>query len=105
DVWSLGGAVLEMATGKPPWHTLNLRTPVALMNWVKCTDGPPPLPDALSQPLTKFLLRCFEREPTKRATARELLSDPFVSNRHVHAAPKSPAASITDSVSNLDHLS
>ncbi|CAN0527784.1 unnamed protein product, partial [Ectocarpus sp. 8 AP-2014] len=81
DVWSLGGAVLEMATGQPPWHTLNLRTPVALINWVKRTEGPPPLPDSLSQPLTKFLLRCFERDPSKRATAKELLSDPFVAKR------------------------
>ncbi|CAM9828208.1 unnamed protein product [Scytosiphon promiscuus] len=109
DIWSLGGAVLEMATGQPPWHTLNLRTPVALINWVKRTDGPPPLPEGLSQPLTKFLLRCFERNPSKRATAKELLSDPFVAKRRGERAllPKGSAAgSDADSVvSDIDNLS
>ncbi|CBJ32979.1 hypothetical protein Esi_0399_0011 [Ectocarpus siliculosus] len=108
DIWSLGGAVLEMATGQPPWHTLNLRTPVALINWVKRTEGPPPLPDSLSQPLTKFLLRCFERNPSKRATAKELLSDPFVARRRGERvlAPRGSAASDADSVvSDIDNLS
>ncbi|KAG5180304.1 kinase-like domain-containing protein [Tribonema minus] len=35
DIWSLAGAMLEMATGNPPWATLNLRTPVALKEWIK----------------------------------------------------------------------
>ena len=95
--------MLEMATGHPPWHTLNLRTPVALINWVKSTDGPPPLPESLSPPLTAFLLRCFERDPAERATAKQLLSDPFVTRRH-ETVPKS-SASDTDNVSEIDHLS
>lgn len=100
--------MLEMATGQPPWHTLNLRTPVALINWVKRTEGPPPLPESLSQPLTKFLLRCFERDPSKRATAKELLSDPFVAKRRVERVleSKGSAASDADSVvSDIDNLS
>ncbi|CAN0409202.1 unnamed protein product, partial [Hapterophycus canaliculatus] len=109
DIWSLGGAVLEMATGQPPWHTLNLRTPVALINWVKRTEGPPPLPEGLSHPLNKFLLRCFERNPNKRATAKELLSDPFVAKRRGERAllPRgSTAVSDADSVvSDIDNLS
>lgn len=103
DIWSLGGAVLEMATGQPPWHTLNLRTPVALLNWVKRTEGPPPLPEGLSSRLTKFLLRCFERDPKKRATAKELLSDPFVSKRHGEVLKHS--GSDADSVSDIANLS
>lgn len=106
DIWSLGGAVLEMATGQPPWHTLNLRTPVALINWVKRTEGPPPLPEGLSQPLTKFLLRCFERDPSKRASAKELLSDPFVAKRRGERPLFAKAGSDADSVvSDIDNLS
>lgn len=103
--------MLEMATGQPPWHTLNLRTPVALINWVKRTEGPPPLPQGLSQPLTKFLLRCFERDPSKRATARELLSDPFVAKRRGERVllPKKGSAPHSDNadsvVSDIDNLS
>lgn len=95
--------MLEMATGQPPWHTLNLRTPVALLNWVKRTEGPPPLPEGLSSRLTKFLLRCFERDPKKRATAKDLLSDPFVSKRHGEVLKHS--ASDADSVSDIANLS
>lgn len=106
DIWSLGGAVLQMATGHPPWHSLNLRTPVALINWVKRTDGPPPLPQGLSEALTSFLLRCFERDPTKRATATQLLWDPFVAESHVDAAaePFAPGHD-ADGVSDIDNLS
>lgn len=103
DIWSLGGAVLEMATGKPPWQSLNLRTPVALINWVKRTKGPPPLPENLSNPLTQFLVRCFERDPNKRASAKELLSDPFVANRHRTVLKSS--SSKADSVSDIENLS
>ncbi|CAM9121815.1 unnamed protein product [Discosporangium mesarthrocarpum] len=108
DIWSLGGAVLEMATGHPPWHTLNLRTPVALINWVKRTDGPPPLPDILSEPLRLFLLRCFVREPTKRATAPELRGDPFITQRQKQQPrallKASASTSDVDSVSNIESL-
>lgn len=95
--------MLEMATGQPPWHTLNLRTPVALVNWVKNSDGPPPLPEDLSPALTRFLLRCFERDPNKRATAQDLLADPFVTKRPGKVL-KSPGSD-GDSVSDIDNLS
>lgn len=94
---------MEMATGQPPWHTLNLRSPVALINWVKRTNGPPPLPDDLSKPLNNFLLRCFVRDPEKRATARQLLSDPFIVRRD--HPDKDDAVGSPDSVSHIDNLS
>lgn len=98
--------MLEMATGHPPWHTLNLRTPIALVNWVECNDGPPPMPDCLSPPLKRFLLRCFERDPTNRATAKQLLSDPFVVNRQHGTAPgRSSVSDAVGMVSEIDHLS
>lgn len=96
-----------MATGQPPWHTLNLRTPVALINWVKRTEGPPPLPEGLSPLLTNFLLRCFQRDPNKRATAKQLLSDPFVAKYQGELAPPkvSTPGSDEESVSDIDNLS
>lgn len=98
--------MLEMATGHPPWQTLNLRTPVALINWVKRTEGPPPLPESLSLSLNNFLLRCFERDPKKRATAKQLLSDPFVAKHQGELPPKvSSPTSDEGSVSDIDNLS
>lgn len=97
---------MEMATGHPPWHTLNLRTPMALVNWVERNDGPPPMSDCLSPPLRRFLLRCFERDPTKRATAKQLLSDPFVANRrHGTASGRTSVSDAVGVVSEIDHLS
>ncbi len=81
DIWSLGGAVLQMKTGKPPWSSLNLKTPVALIQWIRKSESGPPLPedsDTWSPGLRSFLGRCFIRDSTKRPTARELLSDPFL---------------------------
>ncbi len=80
DIWSLGGAVLQMKTGTPPWSSLNLKTPVALIQWIRKCDTGPPLPEDsdISPALRAFLGRCFIRDPTKRPTARELLSDPFL---------------------------
>ncbi|CAM9693024.1 unnamed protein product [Chrysoparadoxa australica] len=77
DIWSLGGAVLEMATGQPPWATLQFRTPVALATWMRTSSGPPPLPTELSQPMCAFLERCFERESCKRPPAIQLMNDPL----------------------------
>lgn len=95
-----------MATGHPPWHTLNLRTPIALVNWVECNDGPPPMPECLSPSLKRFLLRCFERDPTNRATAKQLLSDPFVVNRqHGTASGRSSVSDAVGMVSEIDDLS
>lgn len=38
----------------------------------------PEIPAELSERAKKFILRCFEPDPDKRATAMELLEDPFL---------------------------
>ncbi|KAH3671182.1 hypothetical protein OGAPHI_000576, partial [Ogataea philodendri] len=44
------------------------------------TNGTPKLkePEALSDTLTKFLDWCLKVDPSERATATELLDDPFI---------------------------
>lgn len=78
DIWSVGGAVLEMLTGEAPWKGLNFASAVALMYHITHSEGPPPLPEHMPPLLRAFLLRCFERDPATRPSARELLSDPFL---------------------------
>ncbi|KAJ8614264.1 hypothetical protein CTAYLR_001129 [Chrysophaeum taylorii] len=78
DIWSVGCTVLQMVTGQPPWKSLKLATPAALMFHVANTADPPPMPDALSPDLRAMLLCCFNRDVDKRPTAEDLLRHAFV---------------------------
>ena len=78
DIWSVGGTVLQMATGDPPWKSLKLRgLSVLLMHVVTC-DKPPPIPESVSSEVCSLLEMCFQREPTLRPSAAELMQHPFV---------------------------
>lgn len=77
DVWSLGCVVLEMATGRRPWASLDNEW--AIMYNI-AQGNPPQLPsnDQLSPKGMHFLKRCFERDPRKRASAAELLQSEWI---------------------------
>lgn len=72
DIWSLGCVILEMATGRRPWASLDNEW--AIMYNI-AQGNPPQLPskDQLSDEGIDFLKRCFEKDPRKRASAAELL--------------------------------
>ncbi|KAE8250918.1 hypothetical protein A4X13_0g4252 [Tilletia indica] len=68
DIWSLGCTIIEMLTGKPPYHDLGgLQAMYRIAE-----DGCPPLPPNLSDSLRNFLLLCFEKEPSDRPSAEIL---------------------------------
>lgn len=71
DVWSLGCAVLEMVTTRPPWAD-TFKHPVEIIEHFSENPGPPPLPDDLSPSLRDFLLACFTWNAAKRPTSHEL---------------------------------
>lgn len=75
-VWSLGIMVIEMIDGEPPFFN---EPPLQAMRRIR--DMPPPsLKNAhkVSSRLRRFLDRMLVRDPASRATASELLTDPFL---------------------------
>ncbi|KAK9475767.1 hypothetical protein V1514DRAFT_339114 [Lipomyces japonicus] len=79
DIWSLGCCVLEMATGRRPWA--NLDNEWAIMYHIAAGHLPSlPMDDQMSELGRNFLVRCFERDPFIRATADELLQDPWITS-------------------------
>lgn len=77
DVWSLGCVILEMATGRRPWASLDNEW--AIMYNI-AQGNPPQMPsnDQLSPQGIDFLKKCFIRDPKKRASAAELLQHEWI---------------------------
>ncbi|XP_056422756.1 mitogen-activated protein kinase kinase kinase 4 isoform X3 [Hyla sarda] len=75
DIWSLGCVLIEMVTGKRPWHEYEHNFQIMY----KVGMGhKPPIPDRLSPEGKDFLSHCMESDPKKRWTASQLLDHPFV---------------------------
>ncbi|RUS75685.1 hypothetical protein EGW08_016551 [Elysia chlorotica] len=75
DIWSLGCVVIEMATGKRPWHELEHNVQIMFRVGM---GSIPPIPDSLCMEGKEFLGCCLVREISKRWTAQQLLDHIFV---------------------------
>ncbi|KAK9463365.1 uncharacterized protein V1516DRAFT_15999 [Lipomyces oligophaga] len=89
DIWSMGCCVLEMATGRRPW--VNLDNEWAIMYHIAAGQQPTlPTPDQITEDGLKFITRCFERDPYVRASAIELLDDPWIRSIRMDSYAESP---------------
>ncbi|CAF1115567.1 unnamed protein product [Rotaria sordida] len=80
DIWSVGCTVIEMATGKMPFHKI-VNTGALLLK-LGNERQPPDIPQELSDTAKDFLAKCFE--PTqKRPSAKDLLNHPFFKTKPV----------------------
>lgn len=77
DIWSFGATVIELLTGDPPYAGLGSMG--ALYRIVE--DASVPLPPDISEDMKDFLRCCFQKDPSKRSTAKELLGHPLLSKQ------------------------
>lgn len=77
DIWSLGCVILEMATGRRPWSTLDNEWAI-MYNIAQGNRPTLPSRDQLSSAGIDFLHRCFECDQMKRPTAAELLQHEWI---------------------------
>lgn len=96
DIWSLSAVLWELVEKAPPYVDLLPRDAVTAI----VRSGMPPLSaDGCSEPLRAFLADCSAMDPSRRPTAMDLLSHPFLSSLarygdmarlldHVHAVER-----------------
>ncbi|KAF8018801.1 hypothetical protein BT93_H3638 [Corymbia citriodora subsp. variegata] len=74
DVWSLGCAVVEMVTGRPPWEDHGVDT----LTRIGYSSEMPEHPAQLSKLGRDFLEKCLRRDPEARWSCDQLLQHPFL---------------------------
>ncbi|CAN1843600.1 Mitogen-activated protein kinase kinase kinase 18 [Linum perenne] len=79
DIWGLGCAVIEMATGGgSPWVGTDDDDAVSAIYRVGYSGRVPDFPGWFSEQGRDFLEKCLIRDPKQRWTAIQLLNHPFV---------------------------
>ncbi|KAI1894862.1 hypothetical protein AGOR_G00120120 [Albula goreensis] len=102
DIWSLGCTIIEMATGKTPFHELG--SPQAAMFKVGMFKIHPKVPECMSEEAKGFIMSCFEPNPDDRATASELLKDGFLRSSTRRKAKAAAETSQKESATSGEYI-
>ncbi|KAI3810059.1 hypothetical protein L1987_19666 [Smallanthus sonchifolius] len=98
DVWAVGCAVIEMATGCNPWP--EVKNPVSALYRIGYSGDLPLFPVWLSEEAKDFLKKCLRRNDKERWTSKELLQHPFVdlnsSLKKIENFPKNSPSGVLD---------
>lgn len=78
DIWSLGLTLLELYLGHFPFLPPGQRPDWATLMCAICFGEPPTLPENASEEFRSFVECCLQKESSKRWTAAQLLTHPFV---------------------------
>eukprot|EP01012_Entosiphon_sulcatum_P068850 TRINITY_DN9929_c0_g1_i1.p1 TRINITY_DN9929_c0_g1~~TRINITY_DN9929_c0_g1_i1.p1 ORF type:complete len:537 (-),score=53.94 TRINITY_DN9929_c0_g1_i1:79-1689(-) len=78
DVWSVGGTVLEMATGQRPYAELRLTSPLQYFIKVGQEQLAPAIPRDVPEAITLFVRKCMQPDAPNRPSCSELLRDSFI---------------------------
>ncbi|CAG9336267.1 unnamed protein product [Blepharisma stoltei] len=75
DIWSYGCLLIEIASGRPPWSDFT-RDAKEVLRLISLSHSLPTIPK-VSQSLQDLILKCLNRDPQLRPSARELLRHDF----------------------------
>ena len=83
DIWSLGLTLLELYVGHFPLLPAGQKPDWATLMCAICFGEEPALPEGVSEEFQNFIECCLQKDSTKRWTAAQLLSHPFICKRSV----------------------
>ncbi|KAG6734133.1 hypothetical protein I3842_01G258200 [Carya illinoinensis] len=81
DIWSFGASILEFYMGKFPFKIGRQGDWATLMCTI-CMAQPLEVLPTASREFLHFIACCLQREPSRRWTASQLLTHPFITQRN-----------------------
>lgn len=78
DVWSLGCAIIEMATAERPWGRRAFDNILCAMRHIGFSQAIPQIPDTISASARDLICNCVRRNAEERMSAAELLQHEFL---------------------------